>query len=94
MSEEIKKQERKPRKVDIKISRTDHEKVQIYGSAVNLSESKVIDEIFKRFFDREDVKKVLEEDAELIRLERDLDKAERKVAELKAEIKTKKDSKK
>lgn len=94
MSEEIRKQERKQRKVDIKISRTYYEKVQIYGSAVNLSESKVIDEIFKRFFDREDVKKVLEEDAELIRLERDLDKAERKVAELKAEIKTKKDSKK
>ena len=67
--------------------------IENYARSINSTPTKVVNSWIKQQLKSEEVKKVFEEDEELIRLKKELKKAEReaekaqKVADLKAEIK-------
>ena len=108
MSEEVKAKQTRAKRVDIKIAYGDHDKLQRYANSINSSPTKIVNTLVKQYLDSEEVKKVFEEDGELIQLKKELKKAEReaekaqkvaeekqrKVADIKAKIKARKDSKK
>ena len=94
MSEEVKAKQRRAKRVDIKIAYGDHDKLQRYANSINSSPTKIVNTLVKQYLDSEEVKKVLEEDEELIQWEKELEKMKSKEADLRAKIKARKDSKK
>ena len=87
MSEEVKtKRPRRPR-VDVKISPTDYDKLVIYAASIKSKPNAIIDSIIEEFLEREDVKAVLNERAELIKLREELKRKEEEAAKIKEKIK-------
>lgn len=100
MSEEVKAKQTRAKRVDIKIAKGDHDKLERYANAINSSPTKIVNSWVKQHLESEEVKKALEEGEELIQMEKDLEKKEKdyekrgkEITDLKAKIKAKKDSK-
>ena len=83
------KKVRKPRatKVEIKISPKLNENLEIYGRAINSTPTKIVEGLVEEYLERDEVKKVLKENKELIKMKEDLKKKENEVADLKQKIK-------
>lgn len=94
MSEEVKVKQTRAKRVDIKIAKGDHDKLERYAKSINSTPVKIVNDLVKQFLKSKEVIAALEEDEELIQWEKELEKAENKVTNLKAKIKAKKDSKK
>lgn len=76
-------------KVEIKISPKLNGYLEIYSKTINSTPTKIIEGLVEEYLKRDEVQTVLDENEELIKLKRDLEKKESEVAELKARIKEK-----
>ena len=76
-------------KVEIKISPKLNGYLEIYSKTINSTPTKIIEGLVEESLKRDEVQTVLDENEELIKLKRDLEKKESEVAELKARIKEK-----
>lgn len=86
---DIVKKERKKRatKVEIKISPKFYQSLEIYSKSINTTPTKIVEGLVEEYLAKDEVKKVLEENEELIKMKEDLEKKENEVAELKRKIK-------
>lgn len=80
---------KRPAKVEIKISPKLNGYLEIYSKTINSTPTKIIEGLVEEYLKRDEVQTVLDENEELIKLKRDLEKKENEVAELKARIKEK-----
>ena len=89
LSMDIVKKERKKRatKVEIKISPKFYQSLEIYSKSINTTPTKIVEGLVEEYLAKDEVKKVLEENEELIKMKEDLEKKENEVAELKRKIK-------
>lgn len=86
---DIVKKGRKKRatKVEIKISPKLNDSLGIYSKTINSTPTKIVEELVEEYLERDEVKKVLEENKKLIKMKEDLKKKESEIADLKQKIK-------
>lgn len=86
---DIVKKDRKKRatKVEIKISPKLNESLGVYSKTIDSTPTKIVEGLVEEYLERDEVKKVLEENKELIKMKEDLKKKENEVADLKQKIK-------
>lgn len=89
LSMDIVKKERKKRatKIEIKISPKFYQSLEIYSKSINTTPTKIVEGLVEEYLAKDEVKKVLEENEELIKMKEGLEKKENEVAELKRKIK-------
>lgn len=90
------KKERKPRakKVEIKISPKYYEFLNYYSKTIDSTPTKIVEDLVRKYLEQEEVKKVLDENAELIKMIGELERLKNDVAELEEKIKEKENSQK
>lgn len=91
MSEEVKaKRVRRPNvNVDVKVSPTDYDKLEICATSINSKPEKIIEDLISEYLDREDIKALLKQNGELIKLKEErtkmkskLDRIDKRIEEL------------
>ena len=87
MSEEVTVRKERAKRVDVKIYSTSYAKLSIYADAVHSSPSKIINDLIKEYLETEEVKTVLKENVELVKLKEVLLRKKAELAELDKKIK-------
>lgn len=90
---DIVKKERKKRatKVEIKISPRLNDSLEVYSKTINSTPTKIVEGLVEEYLKKDEVKKVLDENEELIKMKKDLEKKEDEIADLRKRIKEKED---
>lgn len=84
MAEEVKKRRtRRPKvTIDVKVSPIDFEKLKAYADSIKSKPEAILEELVKEYLDREEVKKVLEDKGELIKLKEERSKKQNEIDEI------------
>lgn len=86
MSVEIKTDDVKTRKVDVKISKRNFSALDVYAKSQKTSATKILDKIVTEFLEREDVKKIVQGNSELSKKKDLLKKKKDEISRLESEI--------
>ena len=87
MSEEVKTKRTRRAKAEIKVSPIDYEKLKVYADSIKSKPDKIVEDLISEYFNREEVKAVLKDKEELIKLKEELRKNEEDNARIKNRIK-------
>lgn len=94
MSEEVKtKRVRRP-KAEIKLSPIDFAKLEICAASIKSKPEKIVEDLVREYFEREEIKAVLKDKEELVKLKEELRKNEEDNVRIKSRIKELEGSKK
>lgn len=92
MSEEVKgKRTRRP-KAEIKLSPIDYEKLEICAASIKSKPEKIVEDLVREYFEREEIKTVLGKSEKLIKLRHARDKKQEELDEIDRQIKEEEDS--
>lgn len=90
MLEETKEGKQRAKRPEIKIAVKDFQDLEAYGKVTNKSPTRIVNELVKDFLAREDVKKIVEENGESAKAQKDIEKMEAKIEQLRIAVAEKK----
>lgn len=87
MSEEVKGKRTRRSKTEVKVSPINYEKLKVYADFIKSRPDKIIEDLIGEYLNREEVKTVLKDKEELIKLKEELRRNEEDNARIKSRIK-------